>query len=300
MFRKYTHVERWGNSEVQGIEVGECYIFPKLDGTNASVWYDNKNKQICSGSRTRKLSIEDDNAGFHKWALEDEKLNAFFKEYPGFRLYGEWLVPHSLKTYREDAWRKFYVFDVTFIETQDEAGYLHYDYYSKALKEFDLDFIAPMKRIINPTYEMLLVELENNKFLIEEGKGSGEGITIKNYDYENQWGRLCFAKLVTNEFKDKHSKEMGAPKVINKMVEDEIVQTYVTKALCDKVHAKIVNEMEGWRSQYIPRLLQTVYYDLINEEIWNIVKKMKQPTINFRTLNTCVIMEIKRLLPELF
>jgi hypothetical protein len=299
MFKKYTHVERWGNSAVQGIEIGECYIFPKLDGTNASVWV-GEDGCVRTGSRTRELSVQNDNAGFHNWAIEDAKLNAFFKEYPGFRLYGEWLVSHSLKTYKEDAWRKFYVFDATFIETDEGAGYLHYDYYSKALKEFDLDYIAPQKIIENPTYEMLLVELEKNKFLIEEGKGCGEGITIKNYTFVNQWARSCFAKLVTNDFKDKHSKEMGAPKVINKMVEDEIVQKYVTKALCEKVHAKIVNEEGDWKSQYIPRLLQTVYYDLVNEEIWDIIKKMKHPTINFRTLFTCVIVEIKKLLPELF
>jgi hypothetical protein len=299
MFRKYTHLERWGNSAVQGIEVGECYIFPKIDGTNAQVWA-GKDGEICTGSRSRQLSVENDNAGFHKWAIEDDGIKAFLKEYPGFRLYGEWLVPHSLKTYRKDAWRKFYVFDATFVETQEECGYLHYDFYTRALEEFKIEYITPLKIIVNPTYEMLLQEVNNNKFLIEEGKGFGEGIAIKNYDYINRYGRAGFAKIVTNEFKDKHSKEMGAPKVINKMVEDEIVKTYVTKALCDKVHAKIVNEMGDWKSQYIPRLLQTVFYDIVNEEIWDIVKKMKMPTINFRTLNTCVIMEIKKLLPELF
>ncbi len=298
MFRKYMSLKRWGNVEVEGIDVGECYIFPKIDGTNSSVWWDGA--KLCTGSRTRQLSEENDNAGFHNWVIDDEKLKAFFAEYPGFRLYGEWLVPHSLKTYTKDAWRRFYVFDVKLVESEEEGGYLHYDVYSPALKQFDLDYISPIKIIQNPTYEMLLGELENNKFLIDEGKGIGEGVAIKNYDYINRYGRACFAKLVTNDFKDKHSKEMGAPKVINKMVEDEIVQTYVTKALCYKVHAKIVNEMEVWESKHIPRLLQTVYYDLVNEEIWNIVKKMKQPTINFRTLNTCVIMETKRLLPELF
>lgn len=299
MHRKYTHLERWGNSEVQGIEVGECYIFPKIDGTNASVWWDGE--KICTGSRSRKLTIENDNAGFHAWAIKHVPFLNFFAEYPNLRLYGEWLVPHSLKTYRLDAWRKFYVFDVEHKDnTGEDHDYFHYNDYYLKLNFYNLDYIAPIKIIQNPTYEMLLLELEKNTFLIEEGEGCGEGISIKNYNYENQWGRNCFAKLVTNEFKDKHSKEMGAPKVINKMVEDEIVNTYVTKALCDKVHAKIVNEMEGWKSQYIPRLLQTVYYDLVNEEIWNIVKKMKQPTINFRTLNTCVIMEVKRLLPELF
>ena len=37
-FEKYQHVERFGTSEVEGIELGRTYVFPKLDGTNASVW----------------------------------------------------------------------------------------------------------------------------------------------------------------------------------------------------------------------------------------------------------------------
>ena len=35
-FRQYMHIERFGNEEVLGIELGESYVFPKLDGTNAS------------------------------------------------------------------------------------------------------------------------------------------------------------------------------------------------------------------------------------------------------------------------
>ena len=89
-------------------------------------------------------------------------------------------------------------------------------------------------------------------------------------------------------------------KNMKQMTEQEICDGYVTKHLIDKVYAKIVNEMEGWNSKYIPRLLQTVFYDLVNEEIWNIVKKMKNPTINFKTLNTLAILKIKEIKPELF
>jgi len=31
MFVKYQHVEKFGNLEVEGINLGECYIFPKID-----------------------------------------------------------------------------------------------------------------------------------------------------------------------------------------------------------------------------------------------------------------------------
>src|SRR3990167_2374121 len=104
-FRPYMHVERYGNDEVQGIELGECYVFPKLDGTNASVW--NGGGEIKAGSRTRELTLEQDNAGFYAAILENDSIQEFLIYHPTKRLYGEWLVPHSLKTYREDAWRRF-------------------------------------------------------------------------------------------------------------------------------------------------------------------------------------------------
>jgi hypothetical protein len=33
------HIEKFGNTGVEGIELGECYVFPKLDGTNSSLWF---------------------------------------------------------------------------------------------------------------------------------------------------------------------------------------------------------------------------------------------------------------------
>ena len=38
MFVKYQHIERFGTQETEGIENGTCYVFPKIDGTNASLW----------------------------------------------------------------------------------------------------------------------------------------------------------------------------------------------------------------------------------------------------------------------
>jgi len=295
-FREYQHIERYGNDEVQGIEFGECYIFPKIDGTNGSVWLNGH--ELCGGSRRRKLSLDNDNAGFFKAIMENEAVREFLDVFPTQRLYGEWLVPHSFKKYREDAWRKFYIFDV-----YDDAKekYLPYLEYEDKLKQFGIDYIPAMTVTKNATYDGLLKALQENVFLVLDGEGCGEGIVIKNYDYQNRFGRTTWAKLITNAFKEKHIREMGPNNSASKsMVEQEIVDAYVTKHFVDKVYAKIVNEMEGWNSKYIPRLLQTVYYDLINEECWDFVKKMKNPTINFKTLNIITTMKIKQLLPELF
>ena len=64
--------------------------------------------------------------------------------------------------------------------------------------------------------------------------------------------------------------------------------------------AKIVNENGGWSSKMIPRLLSSVYHELICEEMWNVLKAFKNPTINFRALNNFVIAKIKQVKPEIF
>lgn len=306
MFAKYIHLEKFGTAEVQGIEIGEAYVFPKIDGTNASVWMEDG--QICAGSRNRQLSLESDNAGFFAWASKSAELFHLLNENPGLRLFGEWLVPHSISTYRDDAWRNFYVFDValnkaeTFgLDLSDEGEvYMPYAAYQPLMEKYGINYIAPLKIIRNGNYESFCHELTNNTYLIKDGQGHGEGVVIKNYEFRNKYGRQVWAKIVTSEFKEKHSKVMGAPvHAERKLVEEEIASSFVTTALVEKVYAKIDNE-SGWESRCIPRLLHTVYYDVVREDMWEIVKQHKNPTINFATLQTFVTRRIKAVKPELF
>jgi hypothetical protein len=308
MFKKYMHVEKWGNTEVEGIELGKCYVFPKLDGTNASLWA--KFPQILGmerlvvegGSRNRTLSFDNDNAGFLTWVYSEdhdfyERVVNFFETHPNLRLYGEWLVPHTLKTYREDAWNKFYIFDVLNDETDQ---LLSYEIYKPILDSFGLDYIPPLAVVKNAGYNNFIHTLSQNVLYIRDGQGVGEGIVIKNYDFYNRFGNQVWAKIVTSEFKEKHHKEMGAPEREGRLVEESIADEYVSQALVEKVVARIENETGGWSSKYIPRLLETVFYDLIREEIWEFIKKNKHPTINFKTLKHFTIGKVKTLKPELF
>lgn len=301
-FKKYQHIERIGTTEVQDIEFGECYVFPKIDGTNASIWL---NDGICAGSRTRQLSETSDNAGFYKWAIEQNNIKEYLEENPTHRLFGEWLVPHSLKTYRQDAWREFYVFDVA-VDTEQETEfdpsqtYLPYEEYKPLLEKHNIKYIPPLAIITNGSYEQFINQLAKNIFLIEDGKGAGEGIVIKRYDYRNKFGRQCWAKIVTSEFKEKHVKEMGASEVKGrKMVEEDIAKEFVTEALVEKEHAKISSE-DGWSSKMIPRLLNTVYYSIVKEECWEFVKRFKKPVVDFGRLQYFVFAEVKSKKPELF
>lgn len=307
-FIKYQHLERFGTDEVMGIEFGECYVFPKIDGTNASIWWSCEKQEIQAGSRKRHLTLDQDNAGFYEWVLQQENLIELCKNNPSLRFFGEWLVPHSLKTYKETAWRNFYVFDVALNKTEVEIlhegdsklKYLPYEDYKNLLELYNINYIAPIAILENATYDQFINQLAKNVFLIEDGKGVGEGIVIKNYGWRNRANRQTWAKIVTSEFKEKHSKAMGAPVVKGKtLLEEVIANEFITKALVEKVHAKIKNE-SGWSSKMIPRLLQTVFYDLVKEESWNFVKKHKNPTINFSTLKHFAIQKIKESKPELF
>ena len=297
MFIKYPHLERFGNEEVEGIEYGETYVFPKLDGTNAQVWM-NEDGTIGCGSRNRTLTLDSDNAGFMNWAVKDERILKLLTSFPYLTLYGEWLVPHSLKTYRDDAWRKFYIFDVYNNEINE---FYHYEPYKQILDAYELDYLPPIAIIKNGTREAYEKCLDKNVFLIKDGMGVGEGIVIKNYGWTNKYGRVTWAKIVTNEFKEIHHREMGAPIIGGQTIEEKIVDELVTQHFVDKVYDKIVNDNEGgWRSEYIPRLLQIVWYDLIREETWDFIKKHKNPKIDFAYLNRLTIGKVKELRKDIF
>jgi hypothetical protein len=298
-FKKYQHLERFGTSEVENIELGECYVFPKIDGTNASVWL--SNGEIQAGSRNRHLSLEKDNAGFLEWVLKQDNIKKYLLKHPTHRLFGEWLVPHALKTYKDDAWRRFYIFDVV-DEPLEESDfkYLHYNEYKPLVEEFDLDYLPYICKITNGSYNQFINQMVHNVFLIKDGKGTGEGLVLKQYGFQNKYGRTTWAKIVSSEFKEKHAKVHGGHEVKGKrLIEQEIAEKYTTNALCEKVYYKIDND-SGFTQRNIPQLLNTVYYDVVKEDCWNFVKENKNPIINFKTLQHFVFIKVKENLPNIF
>jgi ATP-dependent RNA circularization protein (DNA/RNA ligase family) len=291
-FERYQHIERFGVDEVRGIEYGTCFVFHKLDGTNSSVWMDGNT--ICAGSRNRQLSMESDNHGFYMSIIKNDYITKFLAHYPNLRMYGEFLIPHTLKTYDDSAWKKFYVFDV-----MDGERYLPYPEYQKLLDEWGIEHIPPICVIDNPTDERLYGLLDKNTYLIKDGCGFGEGIVIKNYDFKNKYGKTIWAKIVRNEFKASHAKIDALEMKEKNLVEQMIVDEYVTQSLCEKELAKIQSETE-WTSKMIPRLLNTVYYSLVTEESWNFVKKYGNPTIDFKRLMGMTYAKVKTVLPNIF
>lgn len=315
-FKKFQKVKKLGDNEVKGITKGTCYVFPKLDGTNASVWLGNDGR-IHAGSRNQEIPAskhedlsKNDNFGFYEYIKKQEDIKEFLQRYPELRLYGEWLVKHTLDTYRDDAWREFYIFDIATDKTEEEithqgddkVKYLHYEEYKPILEEFDLEYVPPLAIVENGGKEKFINIMKNNKYLIKDGEGTGEGIVIKNYEFYNKYNRQPWAKLVSNKHKEQHKKEMGAPVKKGKTsIEEKIADEYVTEHKVDKVIAKVKHNHSGnWQSEYIPELLGRCWHDLITEESWNIVQDFDRPTVDFGDLRYECNERVKELKPEVF
>jgi Fe-S cluster biosynthesis and repair protein YggX len=94
---------------------------------------------------------------------------------------------------------------------------------------------------------------------------------------------------------------MGDPDISNEnIIEEKIVNDFCTEAFVEKEFAKFALENDGFQSTNIPELLGKIWYEFINEESWNIIKKYKNPKINYKILNGLVIKKIKEVKPELF
>lgn len=294
MFKSYMHVERINTIEVEDILDGVVYVFPKIDGTAGVIWQEDG--EIKCGSRNRQLSKDSDNAGFYTKFHDDERIKKVFEVHPEWRIFGEMMKPHTLKTYRDEVWGRFFIYDI-----HNGQKYIHYDIYNEFLTSLGLDVIPPMKIINNPKEDYLYTLLDNNQYLIKDGLGNGEGIVIKNYDYVNKFGRQCWAKIVRTEFKEANQRAFKQ-NIINggNVLEEEIAEKYITTTLVDKVYANIVNALGGFSSKNIPELLNRTWYDFIREETYDILKKYNNPTINFKLLNKKVFNQVKKVKPEVF
>lgn len=287
-FKKYQHVERLSgdNPEVEGLLNGKVYIQPKIDGTNGVVGC--KDGQIWCGKRTAILGEGADNQKFKQTILADIRFKAFFRQFPDLVLYGEWLVPHTIKEYVPSAWEKFYVFDVV-TEIDGEFKYLNPDTYIPMLASYKIDFVPIMDILDNPDMEEVKAYTEQNHFLLPEGM-VGEGIVIKNYDYHNPYGRQTWGKIVRPQFKEKMYNNIPDD---GRTFEQILVDDLLTREFVLKEYEKIIEDIGGFNGTVIPRLLGTVYYEFIRDEMPTILKKYKHPTINFKKLKESIEKKVK-------
>ena len=284
-FHPYMHIERLGTDEVEGILNGHVVVTTKLDGSNFCVYISNDKLKV--GSRKRLITPEDDNQGCAKWVYAQDNYKAYLEKHPNHVLYGEYLIKNHIKDYDITAYKKGYIFDAFDVETKK---WLPYEEYTKMLEEFNIEYIPAIAILDNPSEQDIYDLLDKTTYL-HDGK-IGEGICLHAVDFKNKYGRTVFAKVLTGEYlKVKHTKVQKMPN----QLEHDIVDKYITEDFVEKEYCKIVNDMGGWESKYIGRLLGTIWHTFIEEETWNIIKKFHNPVIDFSVLNKLVVQRIKEI-----
>lgn len=297
-YKSYQHIEKLGSTEVEGILNGTCYLSYKIDGTNGVIYLSDDLKELKFGSRKKELSKDLDNANFLNSITSNidlyNDLFNYLSNHPSYIIYGEWLVPHTIKRYQSDSWNKFYIFDI--YDTTNQT-YINYCLYSKELDNYkNINYIPIITKINNPKVEDIKDLLnQTGSYLITEGLG--EGIVIKNYDYVNKYNRITWAKLLTEDFKNtkKHVRIKNTQDKENSETEYKIISLMTVEHI-NKEYSKLIESKGDWSSKYIFELLNRVYMEFIRDNIDIILNKFHNPTINFRTLKQLSDSKVKETL----
>lgn len=298
-FKPFLHVERLDETkiDVSSFLKGTVYCFSKLDGTNAVAWADNDGNIHC-GSRKREVTIDHDNANFMNWFITDsstEKLRDFLIQNPNLIVYGEWLngvdgakQAGTIKQYLDPGFWIIGVFDI------DAGNYLYYDIYAELLDGIYDKIDRPITILNNPSKDDIVALLPDNHFNLPDDT-NGEGVVCWNYDYRDKWDHFQVAKIVAAEFLERKgtSQKIKIPQ-IREGLEHDIVDAFISSADCEKCKQKIMiaESLDEWENtgKYIGMFLGMLYTDLITEEMLSIVRRFKNPKIDFAILkNECFI-----------
>ena len=270
MFIKYPKIHRLGAEETEGILLGECYIQEKIDGSNVSIWKEGDDLHFAS----RNMEIIEGLNGFPEYIREHTGVAAILDGYPDYRLYGEWLTPHSV-VYNDNCYRKFYLYDIWVGDRMmlpDDVMFM--------AEEWDIQHVHKFAKLLNPTLEEL------NEYIGKSVLGEkGEGIVIKNPKFKNKFNRMEYAKIVTEEFKEANSIIFGGNNKTSDLYwEQYIMNKYIT---IPRVKKAIDSLDHNATMEDTARIGNTAYHDMLTEEIWSIQKKVK--SVDFKSLQRLCI-----------
>lgn len=247
-------------------------IQEKIDWANLSIWLEEG--EIRVGSRNQDVT----NKSFN-WAVEYVRSHPWIiqllKDNPEYRLFGEWLVPHTITNYNSDAYRHFYIFDILL-----PSG--------EFLDPLEVNIIANKYNIKKP--EVFAVLDFPSYEEIEEYAGKSfiwpnwEGVVIKNPLFINKFLNKQYWKIVTKEFKESngitfwnHRRDDKESKLTNKFVTIERI-----KKIINKIEQNEDRDVQKWD---INKIIWLTFHDIVTEEISSIIKEDK---ISFKKLNKLV------------
>lgn len=226
--KKYMSVVRLGHKTTENVlQPGDPIIIQeKLAGANGS--FKLEEGEIVAFSRNERLTEQNNLQGFYEWTqtLDANQLRS------DVVYFGEWLTKHKINY--GDLTKQFFLFDLYDIEKEK---YIHFTEVKKEAERLKLNLIPVF-------YEGEYQSLEHLESFIGQtalGVKKGEGIVVKNVDYQDVYGKQLFVKLVIDAFKE--VQRIKKPKDPNfQSAEIEAVQSVLTRARVEKWVYKLVDE----------------------------------------------------------
>lgn len=280
--KKYLDIERCKQKYAETFNVGENIVIQeKIDGSNASIRYDEESGTLKAFSRRLELNSENTLNGF--WDYVQSLNTIAFKEVLGSRyiVFGEWMgAKHAIK-YPEDVYGKFWMFDVW--DTQTEQ-YLPYEetraFYGRLIacgnKEKKFNFVPVFYIGKFESWEKAMELVGKTEVGAEP---SGEGIVIKRQDYlDSKSSRLPFyVKIVSEQFSEVHKsrkqKAIDPAAIAKKEANIALAATIVTPQRVQKMLYKFIEDgllPQDWDEHNlkdISKLLpNAIYRDCVKEE----------------------------------
>lgn len=251
-------------------EGDEIIIQEKIDGSNASFQYNKEEHCIDCFSRNKPLSSENDLRGFYQWVQNLDKNRVYEVLGDNLRIFGEWLVSHTVK-YPESCYNRFYCFDVFDMK---EKIYLPQSDVKKIAEKLELDYVPVF-------YEGKFTKWEDYMPLVgktQMGGEIGEGIVIKNISSLSY--NVTYTKIVHEKFSEVRKpkkKRIPQPVDTEKMLENqrltELAETIVTYQRVEKTLYKLIDEgiipenfSKSDMGLILKNLPSAVYQDCLKEE----------------------------------
>ena len=280
--KKYLDIERCKQKYAETFNVGEDIVIQeKIDGSNASIRYDEESGTLKAFSRRLELNADNTLNGF--WDYVQTLNFDTFKEILGSRyiVFGEWMgAKHAIK-YPENVYGKFWMFDVW--DTQTEQ-YLPYEetrsFYDKLIacgnEDNKFNFVPVF-------YIGKFESWEKTSELVgrtEVGaEPTGEGIVIKRQNcLDSKSSRLPFyVKIVSEQFsevhKSKKQKAIDPEAIAKKEANLALAATIVTPQRVQKMLYKFIEDgllPQDWDEHNLKDISKilpnAIYKDCVKEE----------------------------------
>ncbi len=258
ILRSYSSPFNLGHKALKGFWKGTIYATEKIDGSQFS--FGLVEGELVCRSRRHQINLEDPGMfALGVATARDIVDQGLLKE--GWTYRGEFLSKpkHNTMAYDRVPRGNIILFDV---DRGDQDYFPHL--MGPGITALDLEIVPTLAVYeTRPTLEDVKVLLETESIL---GGGKVEGVVLKNYDLFGIDKKVLMAKLVSEDFKERHGTDWKKRNPSQKDYVITLTEEFATEVRWMKAvqHLRETGEIEGV-PQDIPIIMREIVSDVENE-----------------------------------